>query len=84
MLMSLSRYVIMQVILACAFRLSNKLFKCRLIDSWLINREYLMRTEAKIALSTMKNSFSLSLFPFLLFRISTDICHAAAILSQEI
>ena len=82
--MSLSRYVIMQVIVACAFRLSNKLFKCRIIDSWLINRAYLMRAKGKIALSTIKNNFSLSLLPFLLFHISIDICHAAAILTQEI
>ena len=79
--MSLSRYVIMQVILACAFRLPNKLFKCRIIDSWLTNRAYLMRTKGKIALSTMKNNFSLSILPFSLFHISIDICHAAAILS---
>ena len=82
--MSLSRYVIMQVVLACASRLSNKLFKYRLIDSWLINRAYLMRRKGKIALSTMKNNFSHSLLPFLLFHISIDICHVGAILSQEI
>ena len=82
--MSLSRYVIMQVIVACAFRLSNKLFKYRVIDSRLINRAYLMRTKGKIVLSTMKNNFSLSPLPFLFFHISIDICHEAAILSQEI
>ena len=82
--MSLSRYVIMQVIVACAFRLSNKLFKCRIIDSWPINRAYLMRTKGKIALYTTTNNFSLSPLPFLLFHISIGICHAAVILSQEI
>ena len=67
-MVSLSRYVIMQALFAAA-SLSNKLFKSWFTDSWLVNRAYFMRKKGKIALSTTKNNFSLSLLPFLLFHI---------------
>ena len=63
-MVSLSRYVIMQVLLADAFIVQQIVQILRLIVSWLVNRAYLMTKKGKIALSTTKNNFSLSLLLF--------------------
>ena len=63
-MVSLSRYVIMQVLLAAAFIVQQIVQILRLIVSWLVNRAYLMTKKGKIALSTTKNNFSLSLLLF--------------------
>ena len=73
-MVSLSRYVIMQVLLAAAFIVQSIVQILRLIDSWLVNRAYLMRKKGKIAPSTTKNNFSLSFLPFLVFHILIGPC----------
>ena len=53
-MLSLSRYVIMQVLLAAAFIVQQIV---QIPAHWLVNRANLMRTKGKISLSTTKNNF---------------------------
>ena len=53
-MLSLSRYVIMQVPLAAAFIVQQIV---QIPAHWLVNRANLMRTKGKISLSTTKNNF---------------------------
>ena len=65
-MVSLSLYVIMQVLLADAFIVQQIV---QILAHWFLARKSccLMTKKGKIALSTTKNNFSLSLLPFLLF-----------------